>query len=153
MKKGFFIVILILFIIMFPNLEKREEIRVRVIPKSNSIVDLQRKKEVKDKLKEILQEYEIYKSYKELDEALSKNVEKINEELGKDVSVTYDYHNFEEKTYDGNIIDKTNCKTLLVIILDGQGDNWWGTLYPSFLGIESEEKLTYESYLLKLIRG
>ena len=39
--------------------------------------------------------------------------------------------------------------TLYVIIGEGKGSNWWGTVYPEFLTVNGSEEVKYEKSNIK----
>ena len=146
-------ILIIVFFIAFKN--ENKEIRVRVIPQDNSEEQYEIKQEV---VKDLCGIFSIIiddkMNYKETDSAIQANLDKIKACLEKyDCEITYDYYNFPVKAYNGNVIEETRCKTLLVLIGKARGDNWWGSIYPNLLGMSSEETITYRSYLLEMFGG
>lgn len=155
MKKIIIIVsiLIIIFFIAFKN--ENKEIRVRVIPQDNSEEQYEIKQDVVNDLCGILSLIiDDEMSYKERDSAIQANLDNIKVCLEKyDCEIIYDYYNFPVKAYNGNVIEETRCKTLLVLIGKAEGDNWWGSIYPNLLGMNSEETITYRSYILEMFGG
>lgn len=143
----------ILFLFMIKD--NKKEIRVRVIPNDNSSDSIAIKKEVVGCLKEIISLLmNENMDYQEMDIIIENNLGNICKALEKfNCKVTYGNYTFPKKAYNGNILKSKRCKTLLVEIGNADGDNWWGLLYPDLLGIDSEEKIEYHSYIYDLFRG
>ena len=57
---------------------------------------------------------------------------------------------YENNTYVDNAIKDEEAYTLYIILGEGKGSNWWGTIYPEFLGISSEEEIKYKSFFYEL---
>lgn len=158
MKKFILFVIIILFIITLVDNEKDEEIRVRIIPNSNSEYDIEIKNEVKDSVV-----YYLYNIYDESYEKYKNNINESVEELETIISrqfykckVEFDYHTLYNKTYNGNKVKDKETLVLLIVIGDGKGDNWWGSVYPKYLGVSGSDQMKYESLFKALfdrIRG
>lgn len=151
MRKLIISIIIFLFIaVFFINSNNEEEIRIRVIPNSNSVVDRETKNEVKKIAIGYLASLE-RKSY-------STTIEEINESLDKleyvlrdyNAKVSFDYHTLYNKTYNDNAIKDEEAYTLYIVLGEGKGSNWWGTIYPEFLGISSEEEIKYKSFFYEL---
>lgn len=144
--KGIFLLLTSLVVCFLFSIEEKE-IRIRVISNSNDHQDILYKDSVVKYLKE-----EILNGNKLTDEYFSENHliinKKLNEEF-KDIKVTYEYHTFENKTYNGNVVKNGRYKTLLVYIGDGLGSNWWGSIYEGVIKMDSKEEIKYEWYLKK----
>lgn len=153
MRKLLLIPIAVIFIFVILNQKENNDIRVRIIPNSNSINDLKVKEEVKGLVGEYLKA--IYdKDY----EVCKKNIESSIDELKiilnkhyNDVDVSFDKHTLYNKTYNDNAIKNENTYTLYIEIGDARGDNWWGTIYPNLLEISSSNEYQYESLFVNLI--
>lgn len=153
MKKLILFVIVIIFIFTLVDSKKNEEIRVRIIPNSNSESDLIAKDEVKK-----LVTYYLYNIY---DEDYNNYINNINASVGEleeilkrkcvDCMVSFDNHTLYNKTYNGNKVRDKRCLVLLIILGEGKGDNWWGSVYPKYLEVESEDVIEYESLFVNLI--
>ncbi len=151
MRKLMLSIIIILFLsIFYINYNNEKEIRVRVIPNSDKLED----KELKNEVKKITIGYIASLDRK----SYSSTMEEINNNLGKleyvlrdyDVKVSFDYHTLYNKTYNDNAIKDEGAYTLYIVIGEGKGSNWWGTIYPEFLGISSEEEIKYKSFFYEL---
>lgn len=155
MRKLALVVIFIVFIIsVFFNMSKEKEIRVRIIPNSNNISDLEEKDEVKDiiicYLNNIYDEdYDIYfnnisATYKELENVLN---DKYN-----NISISFDKHTLYNKAYNDIEVKNEEAYTLYVVIGSGSGNNWWSSIYPKFLVIGGDEVIKYESLLYNVFK-
>lgn len=153
MRKLLFIVVLAIAVIsVIININNDEkEIRVRVVPNSNSSNDLKIKEDVKESVISYLNlvydnnydkcESNINDTYKELELDLNNNFD--------DISVSFDYHTLYNKTYNDNATLNSKELTLYVIIGEGNGDNWWGSIYPEYISGGTE--VEYESILVNVI--
>ena len=155
MRKSIFIILVVVcFIVMINNGDdKNKEIRVRVIPNSDSQYDLDNKKIVKD----ITVSY-LYNAYDENYNIYIDNIDKgllyledtINQYIVDDVLISFGNHTLYNKTYNNTVVKNSTELTLVVQIGNGLGDNWWGTVYPDFLLVNGSEVVKYESLFVKL---
>lgn len=146
-----FFIIVILFIFKVNN--KSEEIRVRVIPNSNSEYDLKIKEEVIIDVKDYI--YAIYsKDRDEMCLNIEKTILDFEELLNTkytNINVLFEKHNFYNKEYNGNVVKNECVLTLLVEIGNKNGDNWWGSIYPDLLEVSSKEEVNYKSFIKEFI--
>ncbi len=146
-----FFIIVILFIFKINN--KSEEIRVRVIPNSNSEYDLKIKEEVIIDVKDYI--YAIYsKDRDEMCLNIEKTILDFEELLNTkytNINVLFEKHNFYNKEYNGNVVKNECVLTLLVEIGNKNGDNWWGSIYPDLLEVSSKEEVNYKSFIKEFI--
>ena len=144
MKKLIIILIGILFFVsIFMNINNNDEIRVRVIPNSNSV---EVKKIVIGYLSSIDRD-----NYKECINNINDNLYILEDLLVEyNCKIDFEYHTLYNKTYNDNAIKDEKTYTLYVVIGEGKGSNWWGTIYPNFLGISSEEEIKYKSFFYEL---
>lgn len=154
MRRFFLFVLVVFFIFSLLNKKsENEEIRVRVIPNSNEKSDLIIKKEVVQYVVFYLKNAydEEYKIYEENINATKKQFEYFLEEvINIDCTITFDKHTLYNKTYNNSAVKNEETMTLLVVIGEGAGDNWWGTVYPEFLDISSDEEIKYESLIIRM---
>ena len=143
--KKFFLVLLVLFGVCFLFSKNEEEIRVRVVSNSDSNSDLMYKAEVVQYLKtEIFSNMELNdKSFEEKQD----DIERILNEKFDNITVSYTKHTFKNKTYNGSALENKEYKTLLIYIGNGQGSNWWGSIFDDTLQSESIDEVKYEWYL------
>ncbi|MBD5391067.1 hypothetical protein HDR67_03590 [bacterium] len=142
-------------IFIFMRTQETKEIRVRVIPNSNTTEDLKIKEKAKNiticYLKEAYdQEYSIYLS--NLKSTTSSFQYILEKEINQKVEVQLGNHTLYNKTYNNSAVKNTNEMTLYVILGEGKGDNWWGTVYPEFLEVNSSEEVKYESLILSIFK-
>jgi stage II sporulation protein R len=152
MRKLILFVVIILFILTIVNNEKDEEIRVRIIPNSNNEYDLK----IKNKVKESVVYY-LYNIYEEEYENYKKNIinsidglEKIISKEYSNCTISFDKHTLYNKTYNGNKVKDEECLVLLIILGEGKGDNWWGSVYPKYLEVSGSDVVEYESLFITL---
>lgn len=128
--------------------KNQDEIRIRVISNSESTEDLNVKNEVVRYLNEkILNENKLNDYYFENN---YKNIEnKLNKQFGQIITVTYEYHTFKNKTYNGNALENDKYKTLIICIGEAKGTNWWGSIFDGALQYESTDEIVYEWYYKK----
>lgn len=133
---------------------KEEEIRVRIIPNSDSSGDLEEKERVKEVVLCYLNTIydsaydkcmeNIRSTYQDLQNCLS--------ELKYKASVSFDKHTLYNKTYNDSAIKNTEAYTLYVVLGDGAGDNWWGSIYPKFLNVSGDTEIKYESLFVNVVK-
>ena len=131
---------LIILVACFLFCEKKE-IRIRVIANSNSVSDIREKDEIVN-----FMVYNILKDKTINDQFLKENYLWIEEELNKvfkEVEVKYENHTFYNKTYNGSVLANGTYKTLLVLVGNGEGTNWWSSIYDGKIQAGSEE-VVYE---------
>ena len=146
-------IICIVFVICLINNNDSKEIRVRVIPNSDSKTDLAIKEDVKEfticYLKKAYdKDYETY--LKNINDTINNFQNIIIEQMNQKIDVSLSNHTLYNKTYNNNAVKNTCEMTLYVIIGEGKGANWWGTVYPEFLEIESSEEFKYESLIISI---
>ncbi len=148
------ILVVICLVLLFFRKSEEEEIRVRIIPNSNTSEDLKEKEEVKKIVLCYLNmvydtSYDkcmsnINKTYQELEKSLKKEIDEIH--------VSFNKHTLYNKTYNDNAIKNTEAYTLYVVIGSGSGDNWWGSIYPKFLSVSGDTEIQYESLLVNVFK-
>lgn len=156
MRKILIVGIIILFVVvLFTKCQEKKEIRVRIIPNSDEVADLKVKEKAKNiticYLKEAYDEnYETYLN--NIKNTMSSFENVIEKELKKSVEVELDNHTLYNKTYNNSAVLNKKEMTLYVIIGEGEGSNWWGTVYPEFLEVNSSEVVKYESLILSIFK-
>lgn len=156
MKKKYFLYLFIfiaifMFFIKEPNSDN--EIRVRVVPNSNSTTDIETKNFIKeDVIVYLAEQYD--EDYNSFCQNIKKSIHSLSSKLNEKNSckVSFEYHTFYNKTYNDSSLKNERKLTLLVIIGSGKGDNWWGSIYPHFLEINSTDTVEYKSYIWEQIK-
>lgn len=147
--------VLLCAVMVFMRTQEKKEIRVRVIPNGDTVEDLK----IKEKAKNITicylkkaydPEYSIYLS--NLKSTTSSFQAILKKELNQKVEVQLGNHTLYNKTYNNTAVKNTNEMTLYVVLGEGKGDNWWGTVYPEFLEVNSSEEVKYESLILSIFK-
>lgn len=155
MKKYLFFMFIAvsMFLLIIKNNNSKDEIRVRVIPNSNSEYDLLVKEEVKiDVIDYINKVYNVNRS--NMIDNINSSIDSFKKLLVikySDIDVSLENHNFYNKEYNGNVIMNECVLTLVIRIGDFNGDNWWGSIYPDLLEINSSSEVTYKSFIKELI--
>lgn len=145
MKKYLFWLLILLGVCFFFFKDSNEEIRIRVISNSNSDTDLEYKNEVVKYLKkEILRDSNLDEKYFKDNQAVIE--EKLNS-VFDDIKVSFEKHTFRDKTYNGSVLENEDYPTLLIIIGEGMGKNWWGSIFDSTLQKESIDEVKYEWFI------
>lgn len=142
-------------VIAFMNLKAEKEIRVRIIPNSDLKIDLENKNKAKDITVCYLKEAycENYDDYLDNLRKTTKDFELLLEkELNQAVEIELGNHTLYNKTYNNSAVKNTNEMTLYIILGEGKGSNWWGTIYPEFLEVNSSEETKYESLILSIFK-
>lgn len=155
MRKILLFILVIFCIIVGASKIKNDndEIRVRVIASSNNIDDQMLKNKVKDIVLDYLSiiysdDYdECFNNIKKTYNCLELDLKKINE----NISVDFSLHTLYNKSYNNNAIRNKECYTLYVVLGSGDGDNWWGCVYPKFITNDTSD-IKYESLLLNVIK-
>ena len=148
-------IIILCIILGFTRSQEEKEIRVRVIPNSDEAIDLKVKEKAKDITVCYLKEaYDTkYTTYlNNLKETLPLFESALEKELKEEVEVELGNHTLYNKTYNNNAVRNKSEMTLYVIIGEGKGSNWWGTVYPEFLEVNSSEEVKYESLILSIFK-
>lgn len=149
MRKLLFVLVFVFAFISvcFSFNNESDEIRVRVVPNSNSSSDLEVKEEVKSAVLSYL-ELVYDKDYDKCKDNISNTLGELELDLNnkyEDISVSFGYHTLYNKAYNEN----SEELTLYIVIGDGKGDNWWGSIYPEY--ISGSEEIEYESILVNVI--
>ncbi len=143
-------VIVLIVVVLKPN--ESEEIRVRIVPNSNNEIDLVIKEEVKERVIVFLEEnYD--KDRNLFIDNMQDKIPFLKQELEEKsirTNISLCEHNFYNKTYNNNSVKNAKVLTLLVVIEEGNGDNWWGSIYPNLLEVNSSEVVRYKSFLKKI---
>lgn len=137
-KMLIFIAVFVLVIMLLPK--HSSELRIRVIAASDSSFDQKLKMDVvsvlKAKIRDLNQKNirgEVIGHLDEFDGAVNN--------LLKDYDYTISVENvrFPAKELQGKVIPGGVYETLLVVIGEGKGKNWWSVLYPEYHGISFED--------------
>ncbi len=153
-KRKYLIIIFIIIALFFVFINKEtsnSEIRVRVVPASNEECDLKIKEEVVLIVRDFL-----YENYNENKNKYINNINLSLNEFKNDLNekynakVSFSNSTLYNKTYNDKELKNEETLLFLVVIEEGQGDNWWGSIYPKFLEIESIDEVKHKSYFAEL---
>lgn len=151
MKKIIIIVSIIVFFCFFLK-EEEQQIRIRIIANSDAIEDQEIKNEV---MIYLYNNYDLeFDNYEDCDNYFISNIDIIKKDIESKftcVNVSYENHNFINKTYNNIVVENNVYKTLLVEIQEAKGQNFWGVLYSKEI-VEDENSIEYKSYLLDLFK-
>ena len=167
MKRKIFIILLLLVIIYVYKISEENifipdsSIRLRVIPNSNSSLDINIKEQVKDYL-----ETDIYSLTKDTDNiedarliinenisTIETNIDNIFQSNNYNLSyeVNFGYNYFPEKIYQGVTYEEGYYESLVISIGEANGDNWWCVLFPNFCLVDTTQDQEYKSYFKELV--
>ena len=168
MKKIIFLILLALVIfnvykinnqnIIIPN----SSIRLRVIPNSNSPIDIN----IKEKIKKYLEKniYTLLKDTPDIEKArilinqnipnIKENIDIIKQENNYNIpyNINYGYNYFPQKTYKGLNYKEGYYESLVISIGDAKGDNWWCALFPNYCLIDTKKHHQYKIYIKELVK-
>ena len=172
MKKIIFVIVtIIVAFLVYVNVNADEiiipssAIRFRVIANSNSIDD----QKIKMEVKEYVDSYLISKLIDVNDVDVAKNI--IDSELDNlkfgiknillkynkdsDFIISYGKNFFPDKVYKGVMYEKGSYDSLVIVLGEGKGDNWWCVLFPPLCLLEVQDTevddVEYQFFVKKLI--
>ncbi len=141
--------------LVIPN----NSIRVRVIPNSNSPLDINMKNKVKEYLKDdILPLVGRSTSIEEARDIISDNLEAVdmninnifmNNNYNENYNINFGYNYFPKKVFNNKEYKEGYYESLVVTIGESNGDNWWCVMYPNICMIDKNKE--YKSYFKELL--
>lgn len=148
-KSIYLLNILVTFIYLFALgscSKENKEVRLRILANSNSVID----QNIKIEVKEYLRNYLNNKSILLLD--LNTLEQDLNLNFSNNIKVERKKVSYEAKTYNNKIIPSGIYDTILITIDEGKGKNFWTLLYPEYFNISFEEncEIEYKSYFYEL---
>lgn len=136
----------------------KESIRFRIIADDNTEASEKIKFKIKMlielELSEILDEKDNFLSSKaKIENNLKRLENKVNSMLKKEkilesVQISYGSHFFPEKFYNGVKYESGFYESLVVILGNGLGNNWWCVLFPPLCNLENKNYSNEEYKLL-----
>lgn len=136
-----------------------ESIRFRIIASSNDLEDQETKLEIKEELEPVLTD--ILSSSSSLEDSRKSiknnmyNIKNIMNKFDVPYKVDFGQNYFPEKTYKGVTYKEGEYESLVIILGDGLGDNWWCVLFPPLCLLEATSEdyddITYTSFIKELI--
>lgn len=136
----------------------KESIRFRIIADDNTEASEKIKFKIKMlielELSEILDEKDNFLSSKaKIENNLKRLENKVNSMLKKEkilesVQISYGSHFFPEKFYNGVKYQSGFYESLVVILGNGLGNNWWCVLFPPLCNLENKNYSNEEYKLL-----
>lgn len=174
MKKILFFILVIIFIIMYINVNASSDydivipdasIRVRVVANSNNLYDQSMKMKVKKYIEDnVMNElvnvdnienarYVIKNSISDIESGIDKIFKDNDYNMGYKISYGDNY--FPEKDYKGVHYEDGEYESVVVIIGEGNGDNWWCCLFPPLCLLEGDSTdssdVEYQFYISKIL--
>lgn len=156
MRKIILGIIIVCFVgVLFMNMNEANELRVRIIPNSNLEEDIRVKENVKEMticyLKEAYDsDYDLFLN--NIKNTMDSFKAFVRNETKEKIEVELANHTLYNKTYNNSAVENTNELTLYITIGAGNGSNWWGTVYPEFLEVNSSEEIKYESLIASIFK-
>lgn len=161
MKKIILFISLIIIIMFYGNINSddvvipNESIRFRIIPNSNSILDISMKEKVKENINNRINlmsdtrnieqaRIELKNNTKEIENIVSDTFKENN--YNKTFKVNYGYNYFPEKEYKGVKYESGEYESLVVEIGEAKGDNFWCVLFPPLCMMEEENTQDEKEY-------
>ena len=136
----------------------KESIRFRIIADDNTEASEEIKFKIKMlielELSEILDEKDNFLSSKvKIENSLKRLENKVNSMLKKEkilesVQISYGSHFFPEKFYNGVKYESGFYESLVIILGNGLGNNWWCVLFPPLCNLENKNYSNEEYKLL-----
>ena len=140
-------------------------IRVRVIANSNSLYDQSMKMKVKMYIENNISSRLVDVSgIEEARDIIIGSIDEVNSDIKKlfddngydmDYYISYGDNYFPEKDYKGIHYDEGEYESLVVVIGEGMGDNWWCVLFPPLCLLEGDESnssdVEYQLFVQKLL--
>ena len=162
LKKILFLIIILSCFVFLSNKEyviPSESIRLRIIPNSNSSLDIKMKESAKNEIIKVVKDFDsvdIDSSRKEIVDNIN-NVENKVKKLFDDNNynetfvVKYGLNKFPEKIYKGVKYQEGYYESLVVEIGKASGNNFWCVLYPPLCLIDENSETKYKSKIVEII--
>ena len=161
MKKNIILLSIISFIFIISNHDEivipKSSIRFRIIANSDSLKDQNEKLMIKEDLvKNIIPEIIASNSIQESRIAIENSIPKINNSLKKyniKYNIDFGQNYFPSKDLNGISYPSGNYESLVIILGDGIGKNWWCVLYPPLCLVENNNSnnIQYKSLIKEII--
>ena len=144
------IIIIILLISLYGCSQKVKEenldnyLRLRIIANSNNEND----QENKILIKNIICEYFNNNYDLNIENIKNELKNKLDKDLYENIEIKLTKINYEAKSYQGKFIPAGQYETILIMIGEGKGKNFWTILYPEFFNVtfEDNNEIEYRSY-------
>jgi len=144
------IIIIILLISLYGCSQKVKEenldnyLRLRIIANSNNEED----QENKILIKNIIWEYFNNNYDLNIENINNELKNKLDKDLYENIEIKLTKINYEAKSYQGKFIPAGQYETILIMIGEGKGKNFWTILYPEFFNVtfEDNNEIEYRSY-------
>ena len=161
MKKIIILLSIISFVFIISNHDEivipKSSIRFRIIANSDSLKDQNEKIKIKeDLIKNIIPEITSSNNIQESRIAIENSIPKINNSLKKyniKYNIDFGQNYFPSKDLNGISYPSGNYESLVIILGDGIGKNWWCVLYPPLCLVENNNSnnIQYKSLIKEII--
>lgn len=146
-KKEIFIFILSLLIgscFLLTSCVQEQTPRIRIKASDDSVSSVEFKDQIKDEVLMLLS-----KTNNQNIDFLVQYLKNALNEKYSDITVSYTNDTYPAKSLNGEFIPSGTYPTLLIIIGEGLGSNWWSLLYPEFFNVSYDEsdEIEYRSYV------
>ena len=144
--------------IIIPN----HSFRLRIIANSNNVKDIQTKMQIKAALEQILSKtVNESQSLNTTEELVKQNLDIIDSTVASIMTplnmryqISFGTNDFPEKTYRGVVYPAGNYESLVIMLGDGEGDNWWCVLFPPLCFLtedNSSSDVEYQLYISRIL--
>lgn len=131
--------IVLLAMLVLNAITKKDELRIRVIANSDNQYDQAIKYQVVSIVKSVIRandtKEEIVAKLDILDEKVSSYLSHKNIDYTIDIADI----RFPPKELNGQLVPGGIYESLVIIIGEGQGKNWWSLLYPEYFNVTFED--------------
>lgn len=160
MKKIFLILIICTSIILVNKEEyiiPNESIRLRIIPNSNSSVDILMKEKTIQEVNKVISSFDI-DTIGTVRESITNSIQQIenkinilyaNNNYDMSYNIKYGINEFPEKEYRNVKYKSGNYESLIIEIGEAKGNNYWCVLYPPLCMID--ENIPDKEYKSKIV--
>ncbi|MCL2522910.1 MAG: stage II sporulation protein R [Erysipelotrichales bacterium] len=153
MKKLVFIFFIIVGImLLLPEEANDPEVRLRIMANSNTQEDIEIKNQVKEQVTVFLtniltEEKRVFEVINIIGNNILLLEAELNTSFSEEIDVRFTRHLFPVKSRNGIVTESRHYDTLLITINEGNGDNFWTTLFPNLFGATGE--VEYRWFILE----
>lgn len=129
-----------------------DSIRFRIISSTDSEIDLETKRKLKEYIEPVVFDLvSSAKSKEDASEIIVDNLEfinnKIEEKLGSgNYKIDFGINYFPSKVYKGVVYEEGYYESLVITLGNGNGSNWWCVLFPPLCLLEENKTTTDVEY-------
>ena len=141
----------------------KESIRFRIIPNSNTLLDITMKEKVKDEISDVISNIEKTSNISETRKNIQENIPIIEnkieelflrENYDQTYKINYGLNYFPEKLYKNVKYEEGNYESMVIEIGEAKGDNYWCVLFPPLCMIDGKESdnIEYSFFINEIIK-